>query len=47
MLNHSFNEETFPNIQPESPLAQPEAISSSPIAYLEGKSEKQEVQLKT
>ena len=30
--NHSFRAEIFPNIQPESPLAQLEAILSSLIA---------------
>lgn len=28
MLNHSFNEEIFPNIQAEPPLAQVEAVCS-------------------
>jgi len=30
--HHSFGEEIFPNIQPELPLAQPEAISSCAVA---------------
>lgn len=48
MLTHSFHEETFPNIQPEPPLVQIEAISSCPIAYhLEGETKNWEVQLKT
>ena len=32
MSDHSFSKEIFPNIKPKSPLAQPEAISSCPIA---------------
>ncbi|PKU28032.1 hypothetical protein llap_21664 [Limosa lapponica baueri] len=32
MLDNPFSEEIFPNIQPEPPLAQVEAISSCPIA---------------
>jgi len=31
MPHHSFQEEIFPNIQPEPPLARLEAISCSPI----------------
>jgi len=30
--NHSFREEIFPNIQPEFPMAQLEAIPSTPFA---------------
>ncbi|GAB0205085.1 hypothetical protein GRJ2_002974100 [Grus japonensis] len=32
MLDHSFDEDIFPNIQPKPPLMQLEAISSCPIA---------------
>ena len=32
MPEHSLGEEVFPTIQPESPLAQVEAIPSNPIA---------------
>lgn len=32
MPNHSVREEFFPNAQPESPLVQPEAITSCPAA---------------
>jgi len=31
MLYHSFGKQMFPNIQPEPPLAQLEAIPSHPI----------------
>ena len=33
MPDHSFREVVFPNVQPESSLAQLEAIPSSPISY--------------
>lgn len=33
--NHSFRAEIFLNIQPESPLLQPEAIRSSIASYME------------
>ena len=36
MPYHSFGEEISHNIQPESPLTQLEAISSSPIASYAG-----------
>ena len=36
MLDHTFGEEIFPNIQSKPPLAQLEAVSSCPITcYLE------------
>lgn len=31
ILHNHFGEETFPNMQSKSPLAQPEAISTHPI----------------
>lgn len=31
MLNYSFSEEIFPNIQPESPIVQLEAIFPCPV----------------
>lgn len=31
MLNHSFSEAILPHIQPEPPLAQPEAICPYPV----------------
>ena len=34
--DHSLGENFFPNIQPESPLAQLEAIPSSPVACFMG-----------
>ena len=36
MPDHSLGEEVFPNVQTESPLAQLEAILSSPIASYTG-----------
>lgn len=39
-FNHSFSAEIFPNVQPKTPLAQPEAVCSHPVAcYLEGETE--------
>ena len=32
----SLGEEVFPNVQPESPLVQPESVPSSPIASYMG-----------
>ena len=36
MLDNPFGEEIFPNIQSKPPLAQPEAVSSHPIAFYLG-----------
>jgi len=33
---HSLREQLFPDVQPESPLAQPEAVPSSPVTSYMG-----------